>query len=154
MANGTGLTPDEGDAWLAFVVSAMQVTTRLDRALQADHDLSLDDYGILAVLSRSPDGAVRFSDIAHTLRMPKANVTYRFQRMARRGLVERRSCASDGRGAFVVLTRDGAAVFAAAQTPHLERVRHMFVDPIEPDALPVLARQLGHVLTALDRDDA
>lgn len=154
MTNGAGLSPAEFDAWRAFVLSAMQLTVRMDRHLQDERNLSLDDFGILTVLSESPDGELRFSDIARTLRMPKANVTYRFQRMERRGLVTRKACASDARGAFAVLTPDGRTVLAAAAGPHLERVRTMFVDRFEPEALPALATQFQRVLAALDTESS
>lgn len=146
------LTATEQDAWRAFVLAAMQVTERLGRHLQSDFDLSMDDYGILTVLAESPDGELRFTDIARTLRMPKANVTYRFQRMERRELVSRRACASDARGAFAVLTPQGRSVIQLAEAPHLRLVRQLFIDPIEPDALPTLSEQLRRVLDGLESE--
>lgn len=144
------MTATEQDAWRAFVLAAMQVTDRLGRHLQSDFDLSMDDYGVLTVLSESPEGELRFTDIARTLRMPKANLTYRFQRMERRSLVSRRPCTSDARGAFAVLTDQGRAVIEEAEAPHLHLVRQLFIDPIEPDALPTLSTQLRRVLDGLE----
>ena len=57
-------------------------------------------------------------------------------RMARRGLVERTTCDTDGRGTVVVLTDEGRDRLAGAAPVHAEWVhRAFFADPEHEDAL-------------------
>jgi DNA-binding MarR family transcriptional regulator len=55
--------------------------------------------------------------------------------MERRGLIRREDCATDNRGAEVVLDPAGAEAFRGATVPHLRAVRELFVDALTPELL-------------------
>ena len=59
--------------------------------------------------------------------------------MERRDLIRREECATDSRGAEIVLTGSGASAFRGATVPHLRTVRELFIDPLTPDQLACAA---------------
>jgi DNA-binding MarR family transcriptional regulator len=72
--------------------------------------------------------------------------------MERRGLIGREDCTTDNRGAEVVLTSDGAAVFRAVSAPHLAGVRKLFVDAFTPEQLDSLGELIGTLASHLDEN--
>jgi DNA-binding MarR family transcriptional regulator len=55
--------------------------------------------------------------------------------MERRRLIRREECATDNRGAEIVLEPAGAEAFHAATVPHLRAIRELFLDAFTPDQL-------------------
>lgn len=55
--------------------------------------------------------------------------------MEKRSLITREQCATDSRGAEVVLAAAGAAAFEHASMPHLRAVRELFVDAFSADQI-------------------
>lgn len=142
------LTEVERHCWGAFITVATAVTRRLDRELQRDHDLTLDDLGILAILAESDSHQERFGELAGRLRLPKANVTYRFQRLEERNLVERAPSPGDRRGAFAQLTPTGLALWEQANRDYLRFIRHHFLDPLDHSKVEALGTSLLAVVDA------
>ena len=70
-------------------------------------------------------------------------------RMAARGLVTRRRCPSDQRGAFVVVTAEGRGAIEAAAPGHVAAVRRYVIDRLTPDQVDALAAITQAVLSAL-----
>jgi DNA-binding MarR family transcriptional regulator len=58
--------------------------------------------------------------------------------MEKRGLVAREDCASDGRGAFVVLTDAGRRALEEAAPNHVASVRAHFIDLLTADQIDTL----------------
>lgn len=93
----------------------MMLNRLVDRELKEHHDLTTDDFAILETLAAAPEGRLRFGELATETRFPKAHITYRFQRLAQRGLLEREDCETDARGAYAVLTERGSEMVAMVQ---------------------------------------
>ena len=110
------LDDEEQEAWRAFVHGSTQVIRLLERDLLDRHDLSIDDYGLLAKLSEAPDERLRFGDLADVLHLPKANLTYRFKRLEAAGLVQRlaRWRAVGANGGLIVVRLSNAYLFPTA----------------------------------------
>jgi DNA-binding MarR family transcriptional regulator len=72
--------------------------------------------------------------------------------MEARGLVTRRECPTDARGAFVVLTPAGRAAIEAAAPTHVADVRDAFIDVLTSVQLDTLAEISDAVLTRLSAD--
>lgn len=69
----------------------------------------------------APDGR-RHVDLARSLEWEKSRMSHQVSRTVKRGLVARRECPEDGRGAFVVITPEGREAIAGAAPRHAERV--------------------------------
>lgn len=76
-------------------------------------NLSPGEYSVLTVVDRNP--GVRPSDIGTALAIKKANLVPVLMALVRRGLLERRSSATDGRALAIHLTAGGRRLLARAQ---------------------------------------
>ena len=145
-----GTTPwldaEEQRAWRGWLDVHAELTARIHRHLQATSGLSVADYEILVVLTDAdvPDGSLRMFELGERLRWEKSRVSKQVTRMEARGLVVRRHCADDRRGAFVDLTDAGRAAIEAAAPAHVALVREIFIDGLSREQ--VLA--LGDVVDA------
>ncbi len=146
------LTPEEQRAWRGFVRLHERLGGRLARTLQSESQVSAADFAVLVHLTDSPDGRQRYQDLARALEWEKSRMSHHIARMAGRGMVVRKECAEDGRGAYVVITDAGRAAIEAAAPRHVEAVRELFMDHVTPAELRVLAEISERVIRKLDED--
>jgi DNA-binding MarR family transcriptional regulator len=137
-------------AWQGLITSTTALLAVLDNELQAEHGLSLGDYEVLVHLSEADGHAIRMSELANRLHLSPSGITRRVDGLVRTGLVERRRCPNDRRGANAVLTPLGKKTLETAAPTHLRGVREYFIDRLAPDDLASLAT----LLAAIDVDDA
>ena len=142
------LDDTEQQHWRALVTAMTLITRQLNTEMLATHDLSMDDYAILAMLSEAEDDRQRFGELAETLRVPKAHITYRFRRLEKQGLVERQPCPTDARGAFAALTPAGRAKIEAAAPDHVAAVRELVVDQLTPAQLSGMGEAMRAIVDA------
>ncbi len=143
------LTGDEQRAWRGLLQMTAQLNARMNRQLQNDYGLSLADYDVLVVLSEAPAGKLRVFEITDALAWEQSRVSHHLARMQRRGLIARKECAADARGAFVVLTEAGRAAIERAAPAHVETVRELVFDGLTPDQLAALTAVTSRVLERL-----
>lgn len=127
IAPTNGLTDREFDAWGGFLRTHAMLVRELDAELAQAHGLPLSSYEVLLKLVNADDGRLRMSDLADAVWLSRSGVTRLVDRLERDGLVERRACPSDARGAFAVITDLGRQRFAEAQATHLAGVRARFL---------------------------
>jgi DNA-binding MarR family transcriptional regulator len=142
------LSTEEQRHWRALVTAMTVLQRQLNADMLAAHDLSMDDYGILAMLSEAPGGRLRFGELAEVLRVPKAHITYRFRRLEGQGLVRREACPTDARGAFAVLTAEGRAVIEQAAPTHVASVRRHVLDHLTGAQLAALGEAMRAIVDA------
>ncbi|KAA1420355.1 MarR family transcriptional regulator [Nocardioides humilatus] len=125
----------------------------MSRELQAASGLSLQDYDVLVALTDTPDASVRMRDLGLNLQWEKSRLSKHLARMIARGLVARRDCADDRRGAFVEITEEGLAAIRGAAPDHAALVREVFFDGLDRDQVRALTAICGTVLERLDEAD-
>ncbi len=135
MNSGPLFTEDEMRAWAPFVIGVLHLLSTLDAELKATCNLSHLDYGILMLLSLTPEHSQRMSMLATTFGVDPSNITYRVRRMESRGLVERNTHSSDGRVVDVHITDEGIVLLRKAQLVHVQGARRHFLNHLEPDQL-------------------
>ena len=140
-------------AWQGYLAMQAQLNARLNRQLQADSDLSLPDFDVLAHLTDASANRVRVFELARTLQWEKSRLSHHLARMQRRGLVAREECPSDARGAFIVLTPEGREAIEEAAPQHVETVQRLFFDGLTEDQVRVLATISDRVLARLAAED-
>lgn len=138
-------TREELRTWREFLETTMALRTVLAARLQHDTGLSMGDYAVLLALSEAPGQRLRSSELAAHIGWERSRLSHHLARMERRQLIRREECATDSRGAEVVLAQDGADAFRAATYPHLKAVRELFVDALTPEQLTAA----GEVAAAL-----
>lgn len=137
----------------AFMRAYAAVARRLDEDLRAEHGLSLQEYGALLQLVWAPDRRARMSRLAEGLVLSKSGVTRLVDRLVADGLVERRVCPSDARGAEAALTEAGIARLRAAAPTHLRGISAYFLDVVPETDLEVIGRVLDRVATGSGAPD-
>jgi DNA-binding MarR family transcriptional regulator len=140
----------ERRAWRAYLAMQSRLQARLNRQLQADADLSLADSDVLVALTDRADVQVRVLELAEALQWEKSRLSHHLARMQRRGLIERQGCPDDGRGAFVVLTDEGRLAIERAAPAHVDTVRALVFDGLDPDQVDTLADIAESVLNRID----
>ena len=146
------LDDDEQRTWRAFVRLHKRLEAELNRRLQATANLSLADYEVLVALTDVPEGRLRPYEMQKTLDWEQSRLSHHLGRMQRRDLVRREECASDGRGAYVVLTDSGRQAITDAAPDHVETVRRLFFDALKPAQVSALRRLSTQVLERLDAE--
>ena len=137
-------------AWRAWLAMGSRLPAALNRQLQRDSDLSLQDFDVLVQLTDTEDGRVRVSALAAALGWERSRLSHHVTRMERRGLVAREECGDDGRGAFVVLTPEGQAAIDAAAPGHVRTVRALVFDALSPAEVASLEAITSKVLGRLE----
>jgi DNA-binding MarR family transcriptional regulator len=128
-------TRDELRTWRDFVETTEVLRTVLAARLQSESALSPGDYSVLLALSEAAERRMRSSEMAAHIGWERSRLSHHLGRMEQRGLIRREDCATDNRGAEVVLEPAGAEAFRTATVPHLRAVRDLFVDALTPEQL-------------------
>ncbi|MFY9914042.1 MAG: MarR family transcriptional regulator [Nocardioidaceae bacterium] len=144
------LDSNQQRAWRAYIVGTTLLMERLDRDLRESHDLSLPEYEILVRLSEAPDRMLRMAEIADAVKNSRSRITHTVARMERKNLVDRRQCATDGRGVLAALTDKGAALLLDAAPVHVESVRAGLIDVVDPSDLEAIGRAFTTVVEVLE----
>ena len=108
--------PAQLAAWRGMLRVHSALVRDLDAELRAAHGLSLHEYEVLLVLSDSPGGRLRMSDLAGAVLLSQSGLTRLVDRLVRAGSVERTRCEEDRRGHYAELTSAGRARFEAARS--------------------------------------
>ena len=156
MSTGTRRFPtrDELRIWRDFIETGDALRAEMAARLQRDSGLSTGDYAVLLALSEADGTRLRSSRLAAHIGWERSRLSHHLGRMERRGLIRREECATDSRGAEVVLTPAGDASFRAANRPHLRDIREIFVDALTPAQLAaageIAAALREHLSASLD----
>jgi len=162
-----GPTPAVDDERLTTVGLLMESTAGLRRVLQRrlEHEeaLSNQSFDVLIRLARSPGSELRMSELAAQTSLTPSGLTRSVDRLQEQGLVARRICPEDRRGAFAVLTPTGQTLMDRAIPEHIAHIDEVLSDLFtteEEETLAALLRRLRDHLYdtrsewALSPDDA
>lgn len=147
------MTGDEMRTWRSLIDTTGELRRRLAAQLAAESGLSPGDYAVLLALSEADGRRLRSSELAATIDWERSRLSHHLARMERRGLIARVECATDSRGAEVLLTEDGARVFRAATAPHMRAVKRHFGDALSPSQFEALADILATLRSHLAAGD-
>ncbi|MFV0407281.1 MAG: MarR family winged helix-turn-helix transcriptional regulator [Propioniciclava sp.] len=139
------LSKDQQQVWRTFLDGFARIKQELDDELRP-FGLDLSVYEILLRLSESAERSMRMSDLAIAARQSRSRLTHSITRMEDKGLVRRLPCPDDRRGVIAQLTEEGNALLQEATPTHVERVRTVLVDAVEPNDLEALGRAMDAVV--------
>jgi DNA-binding MarR family transcriptional regulator len=136
---GPELDQLEHRAWRAFLLKHARLARLLEADLLARNALPLAEFDVLFQLASASSERLRMNELADRVLLSRAGVTRLVDRLVADGLVGRSKCASDGRGAYAVLTDAGRTRLAEARPGHLAAVKRNFLDPLSRAELETLA---------------
>lgn len=141
MSEAAWLNEGEMRAWKSFLAAGALVNRRVEQQLKDEAGLSHVQFEVLVRLADAEGGEIRMTELADALYTAKSGLTYQITRMEKTGLVRRRSCPSDTRGVYAVLTAAGRARLAGASPGHVTAVRAALIDVLSPQQLTHLAHE-------------
>ena len=153
MTSPRWLDEREQRAWRGYTQMQHRLTKVLGQRLVRDSGLSAADYELLVPLSEAADDQLRARDLARMVDWEKSRLSHQLTRMEQRGLVERRECPTDARGAFISLTAAGRAAIEGAAPQHVDAVREHFIDLLTESEIQILIGITGRVLRRLEQPD-
>jgi DNA-binding MarR family transcriptional regulator len=149
---GAWLSDDEQRAWRTYLQMSSLLAAALNRQLQHDSGLTLPEYEVLVRLSEAPEHRLRPFQVCEALNWEQSRLSHQLTRMERRGLVLRRECVADGRGAFVELTAAGVNAIDAAAPRHVATVRGLVFDQLSDAQRATFEEACAAIITALSEE--
>ncbi|AZM61275.1 MULTISPECIES: MarR family winged helix-turn-helix transcriptional regulator [unclassified Streptomyces] len=129
--------------WCALSLLHGRIETRIERALQAEHDLSVREYYLLDVLSRQHDGEgghLQMKQVADAVVLSQSATTRLVTRLEDRGLLERYLCPTDRRGIYTNVTEAGRALLEQARPTNDAALREALDEAAKDPGLAPLVR--------------
>lgn len=142
------LTDDEQHLWRQVLSSIRKIDRGMEETLLACGDISMSEYSVLVSLSEAPERRLRLRELCSELEWDRSRASHQITRMAKRGLVTKEKCEGDARGVEVVITDAGFERLQASVPEHVESVRRMVFDHLDPTDAPALLRFCKGVLEA------
>lgn len=143
---GGSSVPGEGLwAFRSLLEAHARVVGTLDVALTRACGIGFGDFEVLLVLVESGVGQLRLSELAERTLVSRSALSRRIDSLVESGWVLRRSCPTDRRGTFAVLTEEGRAKFDEALPTHDAALRELLLGTLSPAELRDLAALLARV---------
>ena len=118
MGIGDDAVEIRAQGWRTLAALHGLIETALERALQAEHDLSVVEYTVLDALSRQDGWHMRMRQLARAAALSGSATTRLVTRLEERGLLTRILCEDDRRGIYTELTPAGRALLDGARPTH------------------------------------
>lgn len=138
----TDLRSVELEAWINFLRAHAAVTRQFNAELLTTHGLTINDFDVLAQLSRAPEHSLKRVDLAEHVLLTPSGITRLLKGLEEGGFIANRPCAEDARVTYAVLTPKGKKKLEEARTTHVASVRALFSERFEKDELRALASLL------------
>ena len=126
----TGSLDDERLTLMGLLAETWASLAARGQAQLARHGLAPAEFGVCLRLARSPEGMLRMSDLAAQTTLTSSGITRVVDRLVARGLVVRRSCATDRRTTYAVITDTGRERLTAILPDHLALIDDWLVEPL------------------------
>ena len=130
---------------MRFLRAHAALTRELGARLEAEHGLTMSDFDVLIQLYHAPDHAMRRVDIARQVLLTPSGITRLLDGLERCGVVAKKSCPSDARVSYAVLTDEGLRKVEAARQSHHADIDELFGAALAPEE----REQLGELLSRL-----
>lgn len=132
--------PSQG--WCALSLLHGRIETHIERALQAEHGLSVREFSLLEVLSRQFEGEgghLQMKQVADAVVLSQSATTRLVTRLEDRGLLSRYLCPTDRRGIYTDVSETGAALLEKARPTNDTALREALEAAArEPELAPLV----------------
>jgi DNA-binding MarR family transcriptional regulator len=104
--------------WRTLAALHGRLEEALEKALQAEFDLSVVEYTVLDTLTRQDGWHMRMQQLARAAALSHSATTRLVNRLENRGLLSRYLCADDRRGIYSQITEQGRELLERARPVH------------------------------------
>lgn len=135
--------------WCALSALHSRLEAHIERALEAEAELSVREYSVLDVLSDQHDGDgghLRMNQLADVVVLSQSATTRLVSRLEDRGLLVRYLCPTDRRGIYTDVSDDGRKLLERARPVHDAALREALEEAAKrPELAPLVTavRTLG-----------
>lgn len=139
------------EGWWALSALHGTIEIRIERALQAAHDLSVREFSLLEVLSRQHDGIgghLQMNQVAAAVVLSQSATTRLVTRLEDRGLLARYLCPTDRRGIYTDVSPAGLELLARARPTHDTALRAALDEAAQRPELAPLVRAVEQLPAA------
>ncbi|MFI6981329.1 MarR family winged helix-turn-helix transcriptional regulator [Embleya sp. NPDC050154] len=132
--------PPLAQGWCALAALHNRIEAHIERALQAEHDLSVREFSVLDVLNRQDGYHLRMNELSDAVVLSQSATTRLVTRLEERGLLSRYLCDTDRRGIYTEVTTTGCDLLGAARPTHDKALRESLADAEQrSDLAPLVA---------------
>jgi DNA-binding MarR family transcriptional regulator len=131
--------------WEGLTRAHSAMTAALEKDMLPEAGIPLGWYEVLAHLSRAPDEAMRFQDLARVAGITDSGASRRLDQMIKAELIERRTCPTDRRGVFAHLTPKGRAAFEKGHAVFLKSLDRNLSNHLQADEAEVVQAALARL---------
>lgn len=133
------LDEDEMAAWLPLIRVVQELPQAIDRRLREDAGITHTYYAMLANLAAATDRRLTMGELARLTSTSPSRLTHAVAVLEERGWVTKRSCPSDRRSQYAVLTDEGRALLERIAPGHVAQVRELVFDRLTRAQVHALA---------------
>ncbi|MCG7450843.1 MarR family winged helix-turn-helix transcriptional regulator [Corynebacterium kefirresidentii] len=142
------LDDEEQELWRLLLGAVCKINRGMDETLKAGGEVSASEFAVLVALSEAPEQHLRLHELCTQLEWDRSRASHQVTRMEKRGLLYKEPDAVDARGINVCVTHVGLEHLRRAAPEHVESVRRMVFDHLQPEDVPALRRFFNGVLQA------
>ena len=142
------LDDEEQELWRLLLGAVRKINRGMDETLKAGGEVSASEFAVLVALSEAPEQHLRLHELCTQLEWDRSRASHQVTRMEKRGLLYKDPDAVDARGINVCVTHVGIEHLRRAAPEHVESVRRMVFDHLQPEDVPALRRFFNGVLQA------
>jgi len=125
--------------WRTLAALHGRIEAALERALNAEADLSVVEYTVLDALSRQDGWHMRMQQLGRAAALSSSATTRLVNRLEDRGLLTRVLCLDDRRGVYTELTAAGQQVHDRARPVHDRTLEQALVEATgTPELAPLV----------------
>jgi DNA-binding MarR family transcriptional regulator len=133
------------DAWIRLLRGHAGMRRSVSAQLQDDHELTVNEYEALLLLSRAEGNHMRRVDLADSLQLTPSGVTRLLDGLRERGFVDKATCPTDARVAYAVLVDAGRRKLQEASCSHVAAIRALFEERYSGPEIETLVDLLGRL---------
>ena len=147
MSTNSALDPLRNSAWRSLLTVHTRLLDRIaEKLTQADLP-PLEWYDVVLTLKEAPDNCLRLSELAEKILLSRSNLTRLVDRLEKADLLYRKSCPSDRRGTYAVLTEAGLAMQQKMWVVYAEGISEYFASHISDDEARTLQQICDRLLS-------
>lgn len=148
----TQLDSAQNSLWKLFLTAYTRLVDRVEQDFKQAELPPFEWYDMLIALKQAPEQRLRLSELAEVLLVNRTNVTRLADRLEAAGLIERKVCKDDRRGAYAVLTKAGLEMQEKMWTVYAQSIAQYFGRHLTEKNTIAFTNALSAMLKALDEE--
>lgn len=145
----SNLNATHNAAWRVFLTTHAQLINLIEQELAQAELPPLAWYDVLLALAESCDHRLRMHELAAAMVLDRSNLTRLVDRLEAKGLVCRKSCPSDRRGAYAEITEAGLAMRQRMWPVYEQALAKYFARHLDDTEVAVFNQALQRILASV-----